>query len=61
MTVLGYTDTVVEGTTVTFQCPVGLVLERHSSSTCMENGKWEPVLYEVNCTGINMHQFGAMI
>ena len=50
VTVSGYTDPAVEGTSVTFHCPPGLVLDGAKSSICMENGKWEPAPY-VNCTG----------
>ena len=49
--VSGYTDSAVEGTTVTFHCPPGLVLDGINSSMCMENGEWEPALFEINCLG----------
>ena len=32
----------VEGTSVTFSCPPGLVLTGPNTSTCMRNGEWEP-------------------
>ena len=32
----------VEGTTVTFSCPPGLVLTGPSSVTCTGNGRWQP-------------------
>ena len=56
MTVSGYTPPAVEGTTVTFHCPPGAVLHGINSSTCMENGEWEPAPFEINCllTGINL-------
>ena len=39
----GYDDIVpAEGTTVMFSCPLGLVLSGPDSSTCEENGDWEP-------------------
>ena len=44
-------DPAVEGTTVTFQCLVGSVSNGPVSSTCMENGEWEPAPYQVNCFG----------
>ena len=48
----GYIDPAVEGTTVTFQCIPGLILNGINSSMCMENGEWEPALYGVYCSGI---------
>ena len=44
-------DPAVEGTTVTFQCLAGSVSNGPVSSTCMENGEWEPAPYKVNCSG----------
>ena len=49
--VSGYTTPAAEGTTVTFQCLPGLVLNGINSSMCMENGEWEPALYEISCLG----------
>ena len=43
VSILGYTEPAVEGTIVTFQCPPGLVLDGANSSTCTENGEWEPL------------------
>ena len=51
MIVFGYTDPAVEGTTVTFHCPPGLVLDGTNSSTSMENGEWERALFEISCLG----------
>ena len=50
--ILDYTEPAVEGTTVTFQCPPGLGLDGANSSTCMENGEWEPYPREIHCFGI---------
>ena len=50
--ILGYTEPLVEGTTVTFQCPPGLGLDGTNSSTCMKNGEWEPHPREIHCFGI---------
>ena len=47
-----FTPPAVEGTTVTFDCPPGAVLEGSNSSKCMENGEWEPAIDDVNCSGI---------
>jgi hypothetical protein len=49
VTVSGYTPPAVKGTTVTFHCPSGAVLDGINSSTCMENGEWEPAPFEINC------------
>ena len=40
-----------EGTTVTFSCPPGLTLTGLSTSTCMENGEWEPDINGSMCKG----------
>ena len=44
-------DLFLEGTSVTFSCPPGLVLIGHSTSTCMGSGEWEPDPTEVECKG----------
>ena len=41
----------LEGSTVNFTCPPGLVLIGPNLATCMENGEWEPDPREVRCTG----------
>ena len=41
----------LEGTNITFSCPLDLVLTGPNSSTCMENGEWEPDPREVECKG----------
>ena len=51
--VSGYTTPAVEGTTVTFQCLPGLMLNGINSSMCMENGEWEPAPHGVFCSGIH--------
>ena len=38
----GYEDPAMEGRNVIFSCPPGLVLTGPSTTTCMENGEWEP-------------------
>ena len=45
--IISSTDPAVEGTTVIFRCPTGSV---SFSSTCMENGEWEPAPYKMNCS-----------
>ena len=41
----------VEGAQIYFSCPPGLLLSGLNSSTCMENGEWEPTPREVECEG----------
>ena len=48
--VVGYEDPALEGENVTFTCLSGAILSRSNSSTCMENGEWEPDPSEVECT-----------
>ena len=44
-------EPVMEGTTVNYTCPAGMVLSGPNSSTCTENGEWEPDPMEVECKG----------
>ena len=56
--VWGYEEPSLEGNSVTFACPAGLVPTGSYSSTCMRNGEWEPDPREVTCTrrtGDNCH------
>ena len=41
------------GANVMFTCPPGLVLTGPNTSTCMENGEWEPDLdnRQISCKG----------
>ena len=48
--VLGYEEPSLEGNSVTFACPAGLIPTGSYSSTCMRNGEWEPNPREVTCT-----------
>ena len=49
--VVGFDDLIpVEGTSIMFSCPPGLVLNGSDTSTCMENGKWEPDPSGLVCT-----------
>ena len=50
--VVGYMDPVIEGTTVTFECPPQYVLIGPNTTTCMGNEKWEPDPRDVECKGI---------
>jgi hypothetical protein len=49
---LDYVDPALEGQIVIFACPPGQILNGSTSSTCIENGEWEPDPREVECTGI---------
>jgi hypothetical protein len=51
------TDPAVEGTTVIFHCPAGSVSNGPDSSTCMENGEWEPAPFETRCLGTIWYTF----
>ena len=47
-------DIVLGGANITFTCPAGLVLTGPNTSTCMENGEWEPDLHtlrQLKCKG----------
>ena len=52
--VIGYSNPALEGTSIMFHCPSGLTLIGPMSTTCMENGEWEPDPVEVKCTGKSM-------
>ena len=45
-------DSGLEGVNITFSCPPGHVLTGPKSTTCMENGEWEPDPKHVNCNGV---------
>ena len=47
-----HTTPPVEGMQIYFSCSPGLLLSGPNSSTCMENGEWEPTPQEVACEGI---------
>ena len=49
--VMGYSDPAREGTAITFSCSPGLVLTGPNTTTCMDNGQWEPDPREVKCKG----------
>ena len=46
-----YRNPAMEGTTITFSCPDGLILIGANTSTCTGNGEWDPELKETNCKG----------
>ena len=49
--VMEYSDPILEGTSATFGCPPNLVLVGSNTSTCMENGQWNPDPANVACKG----------
>ena len=48
---VGYHDPVVERTSAHFSCPTGQTLTGLNTSTCMENGEWEPDPRRLECKG----------
>ncbi len=46
------TDIAHEGTTMTLNCLNGLVLVGSNTSTCTENGEWEPDPKKVECVAV---------
>ena len=46
-----HTGSSLEGSIVNFTCPPGVPLSGPNTSTCMENGRWEPDPREVHCIG----------
>ena len=64
---MGYDDVLpVEGTTIKFSCPPGLVITGPNSATCTENGEWEPDPSGVTCNDskgksiLNFHPLNAI-
>ena len=54
--VIDYIHPALEGTTVTLSCPPGLVLFGPNSTTCMDNGQWEPDPRDsMECKGIDIY------
>ena len=51
--IVDYSDKLtLEGTTVNFSCPSGLIIDGIKQSTCMSDGRWEPDPNESACIGI---------
>ena len=48
--VVGYEDPTLEEENITFTCPTGAILTGPNSSTCVENGEWEPDPRELECS-----------
>ena len=49
--ILGYTVPGVVGTNITLSCPPEMILNGPDSSTCTEEGMWEPKPSEAECKG----------
>ena len=52
LTVMGYSQPAIVGSYVTFSCPLGMELIGPNSTTCMENGEWEPDPKKLECKGL---------
>ena len=50
--IIGYTDPVMEGTTLSFVCSSHHVLFGPNTTTCIGYGEWEPDPKEVECRGM---------
>ena len=63
ITDVGYSDNSIamEGAVANFSCPPGLVLTGPSTTTCMENGEWEPDPAYLDCKGIKFSQHHKFI
>ena len=50
---VGYSENSIamKGAVANFSCPPGLVLIGPNTTTCMENGEWEPDLTNLDCKG----------
>ena len=48
----GYKAPALEGQNVSFSCPTGLELTGLNTTTCTENGEWEPDPFNLKCEGI---------
>ena len=49
--VVKHRNPAMQGTTVSFSCPPGLLLIGSNASTCMGNGEWEPDIKGTRCKG----------
>ena len=47
-----YSDPALEGDSVTFGCPHGLIMVGSNTSTCTENGQWNPDPTTATCKGV---------
>ena len=51
LVILGYTFPALKGNSIQFSCASGIQVSGVNSSTCTENGEWDPDLSEVKCKG----------
>ena len=57
LTVLDYSEHTIAGTTVSFNCSQPReVLLGSNSTTCMDNGRWEPDPSQIMCKGIKIQE-----
>lgn len=49
-----YIEPATEGSIVLFSCPSGLILTGPNSSTCVQNGEWEPDPDLIKCNGCSV-------
>ena len=59
--VMDYMAPALEGATVTFGCAPQYILMGPNTTTCMENGEWEPDPSEVECKGIDVCMYNTII
>ena len=48
---MGHNQPAIVGASATFTCPPTHVLIGPNTTTCMENGEWEPDPRQVECVG----------
>lgn len=49
-----FSELLVAGTSLMFACPSGLILTGPNTTTCLENGQWEPDPSQVKCKGMRI-------
>ena len=49
----GYDGMALEGSTLSFSCPPGLVITGPNSATCTGNGEWEPAPRGIMCNNMS--------
>ena len=49
--VVGLRYPIIEGSSITFRCPPGLMLSGYNTSTCMRNREWKPDPENIDCKG----------
>ena len=51
----------LEGSTISYSCPSGLKIAGTNTSTCMDNGQWEPDPSDITCAGNHHSSFNIII